>query len=88
MNAPDIIDELAARADQESIPFVSVADEVIDRIDSVRRKRRRIIPLSMFAAASAVAAAVILVIGLYFTTQEAVDPMLQLVAPVEDVQLW
>ena len=88
MNTPDIFDELAARARNESIPVGSVADRVIDRIGSVRQQRRRIIPLSMFAAASAVAAAVILMVGFYFTTQETADPMLKLVAPVEDVQLW
>ena len=32
MKSPELFDELAARARQESIPFGSVADGVIDRM--------------------------------------------------------
>ena len=88
MNTPDIFEQLASRARGESVPVESVAESVLVRIVSRRQRRRQVIPLSVFAAVSAVAAAVILVAVLYRSPRASSDPMMQLAAPVEDVRLW
>ena len=87
MNPLETIDQLAARARGETVSIDSVADKVILRICGARRPYRRIIPLSMFAAASAVAAAVILAVGVHFWNQDP-DPLWGMIAPLQEVPLW
>lgn len=78
------IEKLAGAARREEPAVGSVADRVMLRLAAPGRARMR--ALSVFAAGSAIAAAVMLVAGL--TLANGGDPMTELWAPFEVISLW
>ena len=85
MDALKAIEKLAAAARQEEPPVGPVRTAVMARI--ARARRRWIWPLSLFAAASAAAALVILAVGLS-TGPNGADPLAELSMPFEVTTLW
>ncbi len=87
MNTLDKIDRLAGIARGEQVPVDGVSGAVVQRIMAAAPRRRRILPLSFFAAVSGIAAAVVLGIGLHLSVR-SVDPIWNMIAPVQDAPLW
>ncbi|MCP4379033.1 MAG: hypothetical protein GY794_23025 [bacterium] len=79
------IENLVARAQQESPAVNSIADGILSRLH--HSAPPRIIPLSVFAAVSAVAASIALAIGAYFWMATP-DPLTELYAPLQVGLLW
>jgi hypothetical protein len=79
------IEKLVARAQQESPAVNSIADGILSRVH--HSPPPRIIPLSVFAAVSAVAATIALAIGAYFWMATP-DPLTELYAPLQVGLLW
>ncbi len=88
------IEKLVERAKLEPADVPSVADGILERMH--HSPPRRITPLSVLAAASAVAATIVLAMGLYFwmaspgplTEMAAPDPLTELYTPVQVGGLW
>ena len=87
MNILDKIDQLAERAREEQIPVRSVSDNVLERISATGQRRFSVRSLAIFAAASGIAATVLLCFALNFQTIDS-DPVSAMFEPVQDVQLW
>jgi len=64
MDPLDAIKELALRARRETAPSVHVSGAVLARIRAAQEPR--LLPLSIFSAATAVAASMILAAGIYY----------------------
>ena len=79
------IEKLVARAQRETPAVNSIADGILTRMH--HSPPPRIIPLSVFAAASAIAATIALAIGAYFWTSTP-DPFTELYAPIQAGLLW
>ncbi len=79
------IEKLVERAKLEPVDVPSVADGILERMH--HSPPRRITPLSVLAVASAVAATIVLAMGLYFW-MAAPDPLTELYAPVQVGGLW
>ncbi|KPJ60983.1 MAG: hypothetical protein AMS15_06175 [Planctomycetes bacterium DG_23] len=78
------LEELARQARMEEAPATNVSSRVLIRI--MERRPSPILPLSLFAAASAAAAALVLFFGLSSWLSLS-DPMRELFAPLEMVVL-
>lgn len=85
MDELEAIERLALKARQETPAVLGVGARVMARVRAPRRVG--IVPLSLFAVVSAVAASVALAVGMYFYFK-ASDPMTQLFAPLEVGSLW
>jgi len=85
MDELEAIERIAVQARKEAPPPVGVSGGVLRRIQMPRRSN--VLPLSLFAAASAAAASVALAVGVY-SWMKASDPMAQLFAPVQVGLLW
>ena len=79
------IQKLAERARLDEAPTMDVSAAVLARI--APRRVPRVLPLSLFAAASAAAAMIVMAIGLYYWLGEP-DPMTEYLAPLQMVSLW
>ena len=79
------LEELARQARKEEPPVRGVTARVLAEIRS--RRRFRVRPLSVFAAASAVAASVLLAVAVHYWTS-APDPLTELCASFEVTELW
>jgi len=79
------IEKLAEAARKEQPPVGPVGTAVMARITAARRARLR--TLSLFAAASAVAASLVLIFGLLLGNGSA-DPLTQLCLSFEVTTLW
>ena len=85
MDEMKAIEELVARAQQESLAVNSIAGGILSRIH--HSPPPRIVPLSVFAVVSAVAATIALAIGAYIWMSSP-DPLIELYAPLQVGLLW
>lgn len=82
-----IIDKLAVTSRNEIVPQLDVSDIVMARIIALQRQKVGLLPLEIFAGASAVAASIVM----YFSIQAwqtIVNPLFQLLTPYQGVTLW
>lgn len=85
MDELEAIEKLVSRARRET-PFVnSIADGILTRMH--HSPPPRIVPLSVFAAVSAVAATIAMAVGAYFWLASP-DPLNELYAPLQVGLLW
>ena len=80
------VENLAVRARLDSAPSIQVRNEVLARI-SKPSPFSRLFPLSVFSAAAAIAASVVLAAGVYYWFAGS-DPMAELVVPLQMVSIW
>ena len=85
MNELEAIEKLVARARQETPAVDPIADGILARMH--HSPPPRIIPLSVFAVVSAVAATIAMAIGAYFWLASP-DPLTELYAPLQVGLLW
>lgn len=85
MDELSAIEELARRAREEEPAVRGVRARVLAEIRA--RRRFRVWPLSILAAASAVAASVILAFAVYYWTSMP-DPLTELCSSLEVTELW
>ena len=85
MDELEAIERLALKAREERPPVAGVGAGIMARVRAPRTVG--IVPLSLFAVVSAIAASVALAVGMYFYFK-ASDPMTQLFAPLEVGSLW
>ena len=79
------IEKLAQQARKETPPIFHVGDQVLLQISS--QERLKVMPLSIFATISAVAASVTLSFALNAWLQ-ITDPITQLFSPLQAGSLW
>ena len=83
----EIIEKLAQKAQNEAIPQFSVSNMVMAQIELQQQRKFGLWPFEVFAGVSAVAASIVV----FFSIQawhNIVNPLVQLVAPYQGVQLW
>ena len=80
MDPLDAIEKLASQARREGAPSVQVAGAVLTRIRAAHRPR--LLALSIFSAATAVAASLILAAGIYYWLAGG-DPMDELLPTLQ-----
>jgi hypothetical protein len=83
----DNIEKLAKKARTETPPQFSVANRVMAQIELRQQRKFNLWPFEVFAGLSAVAASIVV----FFSIQAwhtIVNPLVQLVAPYQGVQLW
>jgi len=85
MDELEAIEKLVARARQETPAVNSIADGILTRM--CHSPPPRIVGLSVFAVASAVAATIVMAIGAYFWLASP-DPLTELYAPLQVGLLW
>jgi len=86
MDELEAIEQLVGRARDETPAVGSISGRILTRIRQAAPSR--VIPLSVFAAVSAVAATIALALGAYLWLS-ASDPMMtELCAPLQVGQLW
>jgi len=86
MDPMKIIENLGVRARLDSAPSIQVRNEVLNRI-SAQSKFSRLLPLSVFSGATAIAASMVLAAGIYYWFAGS-DPMEELVVPLQMVSIW
>lgn len=85
MDILDAIEKLACQARKEAPPAIDVRWAVMSRIHA--EPRRRLGPLSLLAAGTALAASVVLSLGIH-SWLAAPDPFIELVEPLQVITLW
>jgi len=85
MDELEAIEQLVTRARCEAPQVGSISGQIAARIRQTAPSR--VIPLSVFAAVSAVAATIALALGAYFWLT-ASDPLTELYAPLQVGRLW
>ena len=87
MDTLDAIEKLAKRTQGEKTPGFNVADKVLQQISLAEEQKLGFIIFELFASISAVAASVV---G-YFSIgalRSATSPLMQFLAPLQEVRLW
>jgi len=85
MDPLEALERLADQARKEAVPDFDVSARVLASVGD--GPARRVLPLSLFAAVSAVAASIILAVGIYSLLAEP-DPLALLAAPLQGTVLW
>ena len=87
MDTMKIIEKLAHIANREETPTLDVSNTVMFQISALRQETVSFWPVEFFAGISAVAASVVA----FFSIQAwryITDPLVQLLAPLQEVPLW
>ena len=87
MDTMKIIEKLAHIAAKEQTPEFDVSNAVMYQIKAVQQETVGFWPIEFFAGVSAVAASVVTLFSIN-AWRVIVDPLLQLLAPLQEVPLW
>lgn len=87
MDTLKIIEKLVNKAKTETAPVVDVADRVMLQLQVRAHETLRMVPLSVFAGASAIAASIILFLA-FNAWMSMQDPMNAFYGPVEVATIW
>lgn len=87
MDSLNKIDLLAARAKNQKTSTFLVSDHVMQQIQFKQKKGFDFFAFDMFAAVSAVAASILLIIGIHCWSNMT-GPLAQLYTPLSGASLW
>ena len=87
MDTIKIIEKLAKMARNESLPQFDVSGSVLREISILQNQKAGIVPLEFFTAAAAAAASIIIFLSVH-AWQSIVNPLIQLVMPLQETPLW
>lgn len=87
MDTMKIIEKLAHAASKEQPPEFDVSNAVMCQIKALQQETVGFWPIEFFAGLSAVAASVVTLFSIH-AWRVIVDPLLQLLAPLQEVPLW
>jgi hypothetical protein len=87
MDALEPLDRLARRARQEPTPVFHVADKVRLRIRAERPQPVTLIPMGIFGGLAALAASITVVLAIQLWSYMN-NPVMELLTPLQEIQLW
>jgi hypothetical protein len=87
MDTLKIIEKLAEAARKETTPQSDVSQAVMHEINALQRTESGFLPLEFFAGISAVAASIITVLSIS-AWHYIVNPLMQIIAPLQEMPLW
>lgn len=87
MDTLKIIEKLAKAAQNEASPAFDVSAYVLGQMRTVQVQKANLLPFEFFAALTAVAASIVIVLSVS-AWQSIVNPMAQLIAPLQESSLW
>ena len=87
MDALKIIEKLALTARKEEIPQIDVCKAVMSEIDVLQQAPAGILSFEWFAGISAIAASIVIFLSIP-AWRYIVDPLVQLLAPLQEAALW
>ncbi|MFA6186103.1 MAG: hypothetical protein WC770_02670 [Phycisphaerae bacterium] len=87
MDTLKTIEKLAKAARSEALPAFDVSSYVLGQTRMVQVQRANLLPFEFFAALTAVAASIVIVLSVS-AWQTIINPMTQLIAPLQESSLW
>jgi hypothetical protein len=87
MDALKIIEKLAKTAQKEKIPQIDVCKTVMFEIGALRQEPAGILSFEWFAGISAIAASIVIFLSIP-AWRYILNPLVQLLAPLQEVSLW
>ncbi|HBG77974.1 MAG: hypothetical protein WC765_08520 [Phycisphaerae bacterium] len=87
MDTLKTIEKLAKAAQNEALPMFDVSSYVLGQMRTVQVQRANLLPIEFFTALAAVAASIVIVLSVV-AWQTIVNPMAQLIAPLQESSLW
>jgi len=87
MDALKIIEKLAKKARKETVPQLDVSQVVMHEINALQHQGNGVLSFEFFAGISAVAASIITILSIS-AWQYIVNPLIQFIAPLQEMPLW
>lgn len=87
MDTLKTIEKLAQAARSEASPMFDVSGYVLGQMRMVQVQKANLLPIEFFAALTAVAASIVIVLSVN-AWQTIINPMAQLIAPLQESSLW
>ena len=87
MDTLKTIEKLAKAAQNEALPTFDVSSYVLGQMRMVQVHRANLLPIEFFTALAAVAASIVIVLSVN-AWQTIINPMAQLIAPLQESSLW
>lgn len=87
MDTLKTIEKLAKAAQNEAMPAFDVSSYVLGQMRMVQVQKANLLPIEFFAALTAVAASIVIVLSVN-AWQTIINPMTQLIAPLQESSLW
>ena len=87
MDALEPLDRLARRARQEQTPVFDVADKVRLLIRAEQAPSVTLIPMGVFGGLAALAGSITVVLAIQLWSYMS-NPVMELLTPLQEIQLW